>query len=66
MFSRLFLKTKTNLRYSVLYMPSATMFVIFEYLPPGVLNVNSISWYRNLGYRRLMGVFNSRFELNHE
>ena len=34
MFSRLFLKTKTNLRYSVLYMPSATMFVIFEYLPP--------------------------------
>ena len=42
------------------------LFIIFEYLPPCVLHINSILWYRNLGYRRLMGVFNFRFELNHE
>ena len=69
MFSRLFLKTTTtkNLRYSVLCMPSADYLQSLNFYPlPGVLNVNSILWYRNLGYKSFMGVFNSRFALNHE
>ena len=65
MFSGLFLKQK-KICVTLYSACLQLLFIIFEYLPPGVLNVNSILWYRNLGYRRLMGVFNFRFELNHE
>ena len=53
MFSRLFLKTKNkNLRYSIFCMPSAIIYNLWIFTPWTVLNVNSILWYRNLGYRR--------------
>ena len=66
MFSRLFLNTHTKkICVTLCSACLQLLFIIFEFLPPSVLNVNSILWYRNLGYRRLMGVLNSRFELNH-
>ena len=65
MFSRLFLKTE-KICVTLYSACIQLLFIIFEFLPPRDLNVNSILWYRNLGYRRLMGVLNSRFELNHE
>ena len=65
MFSTLFLKQK-KICVTLYSACLQLLFIIFEFLPPGVMNENLILWYRNLGYRRLMGVFNSRFQLNHE
>ena len=70
MFSRLFLKTKTkNLRYSVLCMPSAIIYNLWIFTPwcfeRKLYFAVQKSWVQTRN-RRLMGVFNFRFELNHE
>ena len=54
MFSRLFLKKK-KICVTLYSACIQLLIIIFEFLPPRDLNVNSILWYRNLGYRHLMG-----------